>query len=448
VTAMLHRLTTLPLSANALSAEFSIRMDPCQILRRMGLVPDPWQKTVLVAGGNLLLNCHRQGGKSTIVGVKAIHTAVYYDGSLTLVISRSLRQSGETFRKALDAFYALRDHVAIRRNTLLSLELTNGSRVVALPGREETIRGFSSVKLLIIDEAARVPDDLYRAVRPMVAVARGQVICLSTPFGQRGFFWKEWTGNGPWQRIQVAADQCARLGKEFLEEELRAMGQTWFEQEYCNSFTATEGLVYPDFARAVIDPQPVPAGRKVGGIDWGWNAPFAAVWGSHDPKTDVLYITGERYQKSTALSDHRAALKPLRCVWAADSAGATEIAEFRAAGIAVQRADKDLKAGIAAVTARLQTGRLKVFASCTNLLHEASLYRYPDKSMLQVEPEKPLDKDNHALDALRYLVSRLDHRFMARVRRCDEAEPAHKPGIEPAPVASPWTSLKNDALWE
>lgn len=444
MTPTMHPLADIPAPVDGLDASAAVRLDPSWILWRMGLAPDPWQRTVLVARGNLLLNCHRQGGKSTVVAVKAIHTAVFNDGTLTLVVSRSLRQSSETFRKTLDAYYALAAPVGISHRTLFSLELANGSRVVALPGREETIRGFSSARLLIIDEAARVPDDLYRAVRPMVAVSCGQVICLSTPFGQRGFFWKEWTGNGPWQRIQVAADQCLRLSREFLDDELRAMGRSWFEQEYCNSFTAAEGLVYPDFARAVIDPQPVPAGRKVGGIDWGWNAPFAAVWGVHDPKTDILYITGERYRRGAGLAEHREALKPCGCAWAADSAGATEINEFRAAGIPVQRADKDVKAGIAAVTARLQTGRLKVFADCTNLLREAGLYRYPDRTLLQTEPETPLAENNHALDALRYLISRLDQRFMARFRR-----PADATTTASAAETGqrPWLNLANESLW-
>ena len=74
----------------------------------------------------------------------------------------------------------------------LRLELANGSRVVSLPGDEGTVRGFSGVSLLVIDEASRVPDDLYRSVRPMLAVSQGRLVCLSTPFGQRGFFYEYW----------------------------------------------------------------------------------------------------------------------------------------------------------------------------------------------------------------------------------------------------------------
>ena len=70
----------------------------------------------------------------------------------------------------------------------LSIELETGSRIVSLPGREATIRGFSGVHLLVVDEAARVADELYQAVRPMLAVSGGRIVLLGTPFGKRGFF--------------------------------------------------------------------------------------------------------------------------------------------------------------------------------------------------------------------------------------------------------------------
>jgi hypothetical protein len=86
------------------------------------------------------------------------------------------------------------------------LTLDNGSRSVCLPCKEETTRGYSGVTLLIFDEAARVPDDLYRACRPMLAVSGGRMICLSTPYGKRGFFWEVWSrGGGDWQRFEVLA---------------------------------------------------------------------------------------------------------------------------------------------------------------------------------------------------------------------------------------------------
>jgi hypothetical protein len=115
-----------------------------------------------------------------------------------------------------------------------------------LPGTEETIVGYSGVRLLIIDEAAKVPDDLYRSVRPMLAVSRGRLVCLSTPFGKRGWFYEEWVGKNPWERIRLTADQCPRITREFLEQERRSLGDRWFNQEYLCSFEDLVGAIFSE----------------------------------------------------------------------------------------------------------------------------------------------------------------------------------------------------------
>ena len=157
--------------------------------RNLRFEADPWQAEVLDSTARkILLCCSRQSGKSSVSSILALHTALFRPGSLVLMVSPSLRQSSELFRKLL-GYLAMLEPVPIRiEDTKLSLKLDNGSRVISLPGSEGTIRGFSSVSLIIIDEAARVGDDLYYSVRPMLAVSRGRMLALSTPFGKRGWF--------------------------------------------------------------------------------------------------------------------------------------------------------------------------------------------------------------------------------------------------------------------
>ena len=137
----------------------------------------------------------------------------------------------------------------------LSLTLRNKSRIVSLPGKEGTIRGFSGADLIIEDEAARVPDELYIAVRPMLAVSGGRIILMSTPFGKRGHFFREWTeGGDSWERIMITARECPRISPEFLEEEKAAMGDWWFRQEYLCEFVETVDQVFNyDLVQAAID---------------------------------------------------------------------------------------------------------------------------------------------------------------------------------------------------
>jgi phage terminase large subunit len=408
----------------------ALLLDPSLILHAQGLAPDPWQRDLLLSREPyLLLNCARQTGKSTTVAAVALQQLLTAAGALVLVVAPSERQSHELFRKVLSAYQSLGQPIPAAKSNQSELELENGSRLVALPGREETIRSFSGVDLLILDEASRVPDDLYRSVRPMLAVSRGRLLALSTPFGQRGWFYEEWVGAGPWQRIQVPWSMCPRIAADFIAEETRALGQAWVDQEYNGLFTAMEGLVFPDFeicvaacgvAEARRHASATPQAANVGGIDFGWRNPFAAIWGVLDPD-DVLWITDERYLRETPLSDHAAAL-PRDAMWYADPAGRTEIEELRRAGLKVRHGDNNIRRGIALVTARIRTGRLKVSPACVNLIAESRLYRYPTPAEREQLGENPIDAHNHALAALRYLVSRL-HRPAP-----DAAPPAkHKP---------------------
>jgi hypothetical protein len=417
----------------------ALALDPSRILRAQGLLADPWQRTLLLsADRQVLLNCSRQSGKSTVVAALALHTVLFRPDALVLLLSPSQRQSGEIFRKVLAAYRAVGRPVPATRQSLLRLELANGGRVVCLPGREDTVRSFSGVALLVLDEAARIPDDLYRSVRPMLAVSRGRLVALSTPFGQRGWFYREWQGDGPWKHFRIPWRDCPRITPEFIAEETRALGPDWVRQEYECAFTALEGLVYPSFDDTLTD-DPAPEGRPVGGIDFGWRNPFAALWGVLD-RDDVLWIVGERYLTHTPLHEHARALQQLPGVtWYADPAGATEIAELRSAGLTILRGANDLRPGIAAVNARIADGRLRVHAgACPQLLREARLHRYPSEAERRLAGENPVDEHNHALAALRYLVSKLDARALARLRHVTGPEPANEPRIDPEAL---WTPL-------
>lgn len=210
------------------------------------MTADAWQTTLLRSqDSRLLLLCSRQAGKSQTAAALALRTALLEGPALVLLLSPTLRQSGELFRqKLLPLWRKLGRPLFSRKPTQLELELSNGSRVVSLPESEEGIRGFSSVNLLVIDEASRVGDSLYHAVRPMLAVSRGRLMALTTPFGKRGWFYEEWTGARAWNRVKITADQCPRISAEFLAEELETLGERWFSQEYFVTFADVVGAVF------------------------------------------------------------------------------------------------------------------------------------------------------------------------------------------------------------
>src|SRR5258707_13450708 len=120
----------------------------------------------------------------------------------------------------------------LKSESVLKAEFTNGSRILALPGTERTIRGYAGVDLVIIDEAARTDEELPAAVRPMVGTVGGHLIALTTPGGKRGWFYEGWIGGGEtWHRTRITPDQCPRISKEFLPEERKEHEPQRFSEE-------------------------------------------------------------------------------------------------------------------------------------------------------------------------------------------------------------------------
>lgn len=249
----------MPSLATELARDLRCALDPVAFaVERLGFIPDPWQAVFLrSAAPRLLLNITRQGGKSTTAAVLALHVALYRPRALVLLVSPSLRQSGELFRKVREFRARLDPPPPLDEDNALSCTFGNQSRIACLPGSEGTVRGFSAPRLIVEDEASRVPDELYRAIRPMLAtVPGGRLVLMSTPFGQRGHFWAEWDQGGEdWQRISVPATEVPRISPDFLAAERRALGDGWYRQEYENVFLEAAGGLFraEDIARALAD---------------------------------------------------------------------------------------------------------------------------------------------------------------------------------------------------
>ena len=276
-----------------LAVDLARALDPVQLARGVGMEPDAWQADVLRTDTpRVLLNCSRQSGKSVTCATKAVHVAVYEPGSLTLLLSPSLRQSQELFRKVTAVYKSLGRPVPSESENALSLALENGSRIVSLPGNETTIRAYSAVRLLLVDEAARVPDDVIAAVRPMLAVSGGQLIALSTPFGTRGWWHEAWKNGGPsWQRVRIPASECPRISAEFLAEERAALGPWFYEQEYECSFMEAMTQAFAAEAVEALFEQEVEV----------WQLqPSALTWGSGSTRPLSRSVSGKGSASSCA----------------------------------------------------------------------------------------------------------------------------------------------------
>lgn len=169
------------------------------------------------------------------------------------------------------------------------------------------------------------------------------------------------------------------------------------------------GAIYPlDFDRMEIDPIPIPAWWPKGyGMDVGWNC-TAAIFGAIDRETDILYIYGQHYQGQELPSTHASAIKRRgRMTGLIDPAargrsqidGQKLIEEYRGEGLLLITANNAVEAGILGVWTRAVEGRLKIFRGCCpDLKREWGMYHRDKNSQI-------VKKNDHALDALRYLCN-------------------------------------------
>jgi hypothetical protein len=223
-------------------------LDPVLLALDCGIVPDPWQASLLrERPRRSLLLCSRQSGKSTVTALQALWQAVYEPG-LVVIVSPSQRQSAEMLRTLMLFHTKLEGAPPLIGESVLKVELANGARIIALPGVEKTVRGLANVSLAIVDEASRVDDELLTAIRPMMATSEGggRLIALTTPHGRRGWFYEAWTKpGGDWNRVCVPVTDCPRIGEEFLAAEMRELGPLRYSEEYSLEFVDNDEAVFP-----------------------------------------------------------------------------------------------------------------------------------------------------------------------------------------------------------
>ncbi|MCO5215910.1 MAG: terminase family protein [Thermomicrobiales bacterium] len=214
-------------------------LDPVVFAKKVGITPDAWQEAILRSSARQhILLCSRQSGKSTCAAILATHKAVYYPGSLTLLVAPSKQQSGEQLARVRSILAAADAEAQPLKDNASTLQLRNGSRILVLAADSGTIRGYTP-DCVSLDEAGWIGDETYRAVRPMLAVSQGQLVVLSTPNGRRGFFFDIWEAGIGWERSQVTVYDCPRIAPEWIEAERQAMPEWVFAAEYLCEFTDT-----------------------------------------------------------------------------------------------------------------------------------------------------------------------------------------------------------------
>ena len=245
---------------------------------------DSWQQRVIDYKGSLTIRAGRQVGKSTTVGKRQADLMLKYNGSISLIIAPAQRQSSELFikvmswlelehqkalkeaggfkpdphfsdkrnmdaRRKFDYDHGIYNEIPTKTTIILKKDFTKpqgksniGSKCYSLPaGKTGIYLRTYALDFLTIDEAAYVPETVYTALKPMLAVSEkkhglGWETFLSTPFGKGGFFYDSHHSDD-FMQIHISSENCPRISAEFLRKEKGRLSKTDYAQEWLGEFT-------------------------------------------------------------------------------------------------------------------------------------------------------------------------------------------------------------------
>ena len=216
--------------------EAAYRVDPALWMHKvLEITPHDWQKTFLRVprGASIAVLTARQVGKTTAAAVGMAHSAVFMPGSLSVVACPSQNQSAEALRKV--RAMVLKAGAELTADNVFKLELANGSRVLALPGTQESIRGLTVDAWIVADEAAQLDPAIMAALHPMrTQRPDARFAMLSTAWSRSDPFWSVWENDDPaWTRIRATIDEEPNLiAPEVLERARRQLSADDFKREY------------------------------------------------------------------------------------------------------------------------------------------------------------------------------------------------------------------------
>jgi hypothetical protein len=225
-------------------------LDPGPFIESVtGFKLDEWQSLYTTAArveALVAIAASRQSGKSTVAAGFVAWCLIFIPGFRCLVASRSLRQASYFVLKVRQAVLSIVPPDAMVLLNRLSLELPNGSFIISIPcAQPDAGRGFDP-HLVVIDEAAYAPEELFNAIYPSVAATRGAVHMISSPNGRFGRFFNAFEGDArdDYWTARVTYKDCPRISDEQMAIEQRNMGMLMWRQEFMAEFIVPEGAFF------------------------------------------------------------------------------------------------------------------------------------------------------------------------------------------------------------
>lgn len=360
-----------------------------------------------------VLDAGRRFGKTVLAVYEMLGKACAKEGNDIAYIAPTYQQARDLAWEPLKSY----GRPAIEKVNESRLEVTmkakgGGTSRIILRGWEsiETLRGMKFA-FVVIDEVAMLRDwweNWQEVIRPTLTDLKGEALFISTPKGFNHFYdlYNLEEKDKDFKSFHFTTYDNPNIPVDEIDKAKQELPEDRFAQEYMGDFRKTEGLVYKEFDRKlhVTTELPKNVNETVSGVDFGFTNPCAM----HKIQIDndgVWWIVEEFYKRGKTNQEIIEYARTLgSSEFYPDPAEPDRIEEMSRAGLSVREVNKDVAAGIDAVHNLFRRGKLKIHASCVNTIGEFETYAYKPKMSNKNDPEEPIKENDHAMDALRYVV--------------------------------------------
>lgn len=231
---------------------------------------EPWQRDVYdkferkYHGKTFVVKARRQVGKSILAIVLLIKFSLFKKCTSVLV-EPTLNQSRRVFKQLCDLLQGS-GIIKSANGSLLTIEFINGSEILFKSAeQQEALRGMTVSGILVIDEGAFIPDDVYETLFPCVDAHRAPILVISTPLFTDGKFYQLFNNENcvvfDWSKY----DTSKYLSPEKLEQYRKEMSDIKFKSEYLGEFITDGSFVFSNINKCIKSSikQPIYAG-----VDW------------------------------------------------------------------------------------------------------------------------------------------------------------------------------------
>jgi hypothetical protein len=261
------------------------------------LQPRDYQKRMIETvkkGRFSVLNCPRQVGKSTIIGLYCLHNCIFAHKNKPVEIwilsdkgdhAKSFLEDIKDTYEQLDVY--MKSGAGITEYNKTSVEFENGCKIISSATSKSAIRG-ETPHILVLDEFAHVPshiaEEFYTAVWPSISTG-GQMIVISTPNGNKNKFYDLFSksdnrgGDNGFNSFDMAWDEPPGRDEEFKIRQIKATSLQEWNQEYEAKFLGSAKTLIDADILGELETMPSDAPHKYVDFD---------VW--EKPKKGHLYV--------------------------------------------------------------------------------------------------------------------------------------------------------------